>query len=160
TSADYTVVSVWASTPRGDLLWLDCVRRRVEIPDQPRLLQEVYERHRFKSIGIEAVAANPALCQFAQRLHLAALAMDPKGLDKLSHAQGGPSLAEGGGAGLPDAAAVPGFPLDAVLAELLQFTGGPEDEHDDVVDTLNYAVDMRSRVSSGGGKPGVWKPRG
>src|SRR5262249_56677335 len=138
TSADYTVVSVWASTPRGDLLWLDCVRRRVEIPDQPRLLQEVYERHRFKSIGIEAVAANRALFQFAQRLHLAALAMDPKGLDKLSHAQGGLILAEGGGLWLPDATAVPGLPLDAVLAELLQFTGGLPDPHAALVRTPTH----------------------
>lgn len=161
TSADFTVVSVWVGTPRGDLLWMSCTRRQVEIPDQPKVLQEVYDRHRFKSIGIEAVAANRALFQFAQRLHLAALPMDPKGLDKLSHAQGGLILAEAGGLWLPDAKAAPDFPLDVVVSELLQFTGGPEDDHDDVIDTLSYAVDMRPKVmSSGSSRPGIWKPTG
>lgn len=160
-TADPTVISVWANSPRGDLLWLDCVRRWVEIPDQPRLLDEVYRRHKFKSIGIEAVAANRALLQFAQRQHLAALAMDPKGLDKLAHAQGGLILAEGGGLWLPDPASAPAFPLDDVLSELLQFTGTPEDEHDDCVDSLSYAVDLRPRIGTGGGgRPGVHMPAG
>ncbi len=30
---DYTVISAWATTPLNRLLWLDCVRVRVEIPD-------------------------------------------------------------------------------------------------------------------------------
>ena len=63
------MVSVWACDPRGDLVWLACYREQIEIPDQPKLLQAVYERHKFKTIGIEAVASNRALFQFAQRLH-------------------------------------------------------------------------------------------
>lgn len=160
TSADPSVCSVWASSPRGDLLWLDCTRRWLEIPDQPKLLEEVYAKHKFRSIGIEAVASNRAMLQFAQRLKLAALPMDPKGLDKLAHASGALILAEAGGLWLPDPGAVPGFPLDAVLTELLQFTGTPADEHDDIVDTLSYAVDLRPRVATttGGKGPGYWTP--
>ncbi len=161
-TADRTAVGVWANSPRGDLLWLDCVARRLEIPDQPKLLEEVYDRHKFKSIGVEGVASNVALFQFAQRLHLPAIRLDPKGLDKLAHAQGALILAEAGSLWLPDAAAVPGFPLDDVLSELLQFTGTPEDEHDDLIDILSYAVDMRARtrVSAGGRAPSTWSPGG
>ncbi|HYH63585.1 MAG TPA: hypothetical protein VD866_02700 [Urbifossiella sp.] len=154
-TADRTAVGVWANSPRGDLLWLDCVARRLEIPDQPKLLEEVYARHKFKSIGVEAVASNRALFQFAQRQHLAAIPLDPKGLDKLAHAQGALILAEAGSLWLPDPVAVPGFPLDDVLNELLQFAGTKEDAHDDLVDVLSYAVDMRPRVgaASGGAAP-------
>lgn len=161
-TADPTAVGVWVNSPRGDLLWVDCFRRWLEIPDQPKLLEEVYEKHQFKSIGIEAVASNRGLFQFAQRLKLNALEMNPKGLDKLAHAQGGLILAEGGGLWLPADGAVPGFPLDAVVSELLQFTGTDADEHDDLVDLLSYACDMRPRVGHGVGSsaPGMWKPTG
>lgn len=161
TSADYTVISVWTGTPRGDLIWLDCAFGQLEIPDQPKLLEEVWQKHRYKSIGIEAVAANRAMFQIAQRMQLNALPLDPKGLDKLSHAQGALVLAEGGGVWLPAADAAPGFPLDQVLTQLLQFTGTPEDDHDDIVDTLSYAADLRKRVVSlPGAAPGVYSSGG
>lgn len=145
TSADYTVISVWAVTPRGDLVWVDCLRRQVEIPDQPKLLEQVTARHALKAIGIEAVASNRSMLQFAQRMGLAAAPLTPKGQDKLSHAQGGLVHAENGQLWLPAPGVVDGFPLDDVRSELLRFTGTPEDDHDDIVDTLSYAVDMKPR---------------
>ena len=54
--------------------------------------------------------------------------IEAKGLDKLAHASGALILAEGGSLWLPEPAAVPGFPLDDVITELLQFTGTPADE--------------------------------
>lgn len=151
TSADPSVISVWMNTPRGDLLWIDCVRQWLEIPDQSKMVDDVYKKHDFRSIGIEAVASNRAMFQFAQRLQLPALPLTPKGQDKLAHASGALVLVEAGSLWLPDPSAVPGFPLDLVIAELLQFTGTGADEHDDIVDTLSYAVDMRPKVSTAGG---------
>lgn len=157
TSADDTAAGIWTNSPRGDLLWVGCECLKLEIPDQPKLLEELYAKYKFKTVGIEAVGANQSMLQFAQRLHLAAARLNPKGRDKLAHASGAMIVAEAGGLWLPDPTAVPGFPLDKVINQLTQFTGTPADEHDDIVDILSYAVEMRPRVSSGG-KPGTWEP--
>lgn len=171
TSADFTVISVWAATPRGDLVWLDCTRRQVEIPDQPKLLEALHDKHRPKGVGIEAVASNRGMFQFAQRLGLAAIPLTPKGLDKLSHAQGALIHAEQGQLWLPGPGVVPDFPLDEVRAEFLQFTGTDADANDDCVDSASYAVDMKPRfcratqrsapafVPSGGAGPAAPKPQ-
>lgn len=157
-TADYTVFGIWAITPRGDLVWRDCVRRQVEIPDQPKLLQEVYDKHRFRCIGIEAVASNRSMFQFAQRLHLNALPLTPKGQDKLAHASGALILCEAGGLWLPDEGQVKGFPLDEVVAEMLAFTGTDADDNDDCVDVVSYACDMKPKVSSYQFSPADLKP--
>lgn len=146
TSADFTVISVWAVTTRGDLLWMGCVRKQVDIPGQPKLLAEVFQRWpTLKAIGIEAVASNQAMFQFAVQMHLPATRLHPKGLDKLAHAQGAVITAEQGQLWLPSREADPTFPLDAVRSELLTFTGTPADEHDDIVDSLSYSVGMKMR---------------
>lgn len=155
TTADPTVISVWAKSPRGDLLWIGCIRDRLEIPDQPKMLLSAYERWRFKSIGIEAVASNRGLYQMAQRCGLPALPLDPKGKDKLSHAQGAMIEAEQGRLWLPGPGEEPDFPLDAVLTELLQFDG-KDGGRDDIVDTLSYAVDMKPRMGTSSGPPATY----
>jgi len=149
-TADFTVFGIWACTPRGDLVWVDCIRKQVDIPDQPKILVEVYTKHQFRSIGIEAVASNQSMFQFAQRLHLNAKRLSPKGQDKLAHAQGAIILAESGGLWLPDQGQVPGFPLEEVVNELVSFTGSDADTNDDVVDCVAYACDMRQSVSAFG----------
>jgi predicted phage terminase large subunit-like protein len=161
-TADFTVFSVWANTPRGDLIWVDCIRRQVEIPDQPKLLQEVYDKHQFRFIGIEAVASNASMYQFATRMNLNALKCTPKGQDKLTHAQGAIILAEGGKLWLPGPGAVTGFPIEEVANELLSFTGTTEDDHDDALDSLSYACDIRPRLIgslSGVDRPGSYDGR-
>lgn len=151
-SADFTVFSVWTTTPRGDLIWLDCIRRQVEIPDQPKLLGEICAKHGFKFIGIEKVAANASMFQFAERMMLNPVRLDPKGQDKLTHAQGAIILAEAGRLWLPSPGEVAGFPLDDVVNELVSFTGTDGDDHDDALDTLSYACDMMRKY---GGATGV-----
>jgi predicted phage terminase large subunit-like protein len=162
TSADFTVFGVWANTPRGDLVWVDCIRRQVDIPDQPKLLEEVYRKHRFKAIGIEAVASNQSMFQFAQRMMLPAVRLTPKGQDKLAHAQQAMILAEQGMVWLPCPSANPTFPFDEVLAELTLFTGTKADRNDDVADALSYGCDMRLKMKymSGGAaeSPGSFNP--
>lgn len=162
TSADYTVASVWVNSPRGDLLWVDCVKRQLEIPDQPKLLEEVWAKHKPRAMGIEAVASNRAMLQFAQRMRLPATQLNPKGQDKLAHAAGAMILAEAGHLWFPDPSAVRGFPLEEVTNEMLQFTGTPADVHDDVVDTLSYAVEMRPRTGTlpASSAPSTYAPSG
>lgn len=145
-TADFTVFGIWLASPRGDLIWLDCLRRQVDIPDQPKLLEEVYAHHRFSIIGIEAVGANRSMYAFAKTMSFNTIQLTPKGMDKLAHAQGALILAESGSLWLPDRNEVRGFPIDEVESELLQFTGGPDDEHDDVIDVLSYACDMRQKI--------------
>jgi hypothetical protein len=107
----------------------------------------VYAKHHFRSIGIEAVASNQSMFQFSQRLHMNAMRLTPKGMDKLAHAQGAIILAEAGGLWLPAEGEVPGFPLEDVINELVSFTGTAADDRDDVVDCVAYACDMRPRVT-------------
>jgi TolA-binding protein len=45
TSADYTVVSAWAVTPDHDLIWLDCVRQRLEVPDIVPAIEKLYAQN-------------------------------------------------------------------------------------------------------------------
>jgi phage terminase large subunit-like protein len=148
-SADFTVMCNWTTTPRGDLLWLGCILGQVEIPDQPKMLDEAFKRFGWKWIGIEAVASNRALFQFAVRKGLSAIECTPAGLDKLAHAQGAIIEAEQGRLWLPAKDAVPDFPFDAVESQLLQFTGTKADVHDDIVDSLSYAVDLKPRAMAG-----------
>jgi hypothetical protein len=41
---DYTVISSWWLTERGNLMWMGCRRERVEIPDIPPLIAQEYLR--------------------------------------------------------------------------------------------------------------------
>jgi len=143
--ADYTVIAAWLLTPRGDLVWWDCDRGQLEIPDQLPRLQSFYNLHRLAYVGIEAVASNQALFQFANRTNMIATPLRPLGQDKLVRATQAMILAEVKRVWLPAPGARPGFPLDDVLGELLRFTGDEKtDDHDDVVDALAYAAKLVS----------------
>ena len=145
-TADFTVFCVWYATQRGDLIWLDCIRRQIDIPDQPKLLGEVYEKHRFRIIGIEKVASNQSMYQFAERLGMNPVRLNPKGQDKLAHAQNAIIAAEAGRLWLPEPGEVRGFPYADIEAELTTFTGTKVDQHDDICDGLSYGVDMMKTI--------------
>lgn len=155
-SADWTVISVWALTPRGDLLWLDCVRVQLDVPDIVPRIQQVYTRYAPKWVGIEQVAANNAVYKLAKRTTMVVKPLSPGGRDKLVRASAAIVWASTGRLWLP--ADHPGFPLDAVENELLTFTGvDGADSHDDIVDTLSYAVESVGSLSAAAAatKPGV-----
>lgn len=166
TSADFTAVSAWVTSPRNDLVWVGCRREQLEIPDQPDMLAEEYRKHRMQWCGVEAVLANVALYQHARRTNMVIRKLDPERQDKLARATPAIVFAESGRVWLPDhrTAREIGFPLDAVLAELTAFTGEDKrDEHDDIVDNLSYAVKCHQAggTPSGAGTPaGVHKPSG
>jgi hypothetical protein len=146
-SADYTVISAWAVTPVHDLCWLGCHRGRWEIPDIVPQIQAAYKRWRASSVGIEAVASNAAVYQLARRTPMTVTQVSPAGRSKLVRATGAMVLASDGRIWLPAPEADPTFPLEDVLAEVSRFTGDDsQDAHDDIVDTLSYAVELRERM--------------
>ena len=146
--ADYTVISVWNQTPRGDLVWLDCIRVRKEIPDIVPLIQQQVLRWKPSTVGIESVMSNTAVLQLALRAKnpsIPARPLNPMGRDKLVRATAAMNFAAMGRIWLP--ARVGQFPMDAVMGELLRFTGNEkEDAHDDIVDSLSYAVEMMTTM--------------
>lgn len=142
-SADWTVISSFIVSDRNELLWLGCRRERLEIPDQPKVLDEEYARHKLDWVGIEAELSNVALYQHAARTHLNVKRLGTEGKDKLARAQSALIFCEAGRLFLPVDGEAPGYPWDAAEAELLAFTGDEKvDEHDDIVDTLSYAVKL------------------
>lgn len=146
-TADYTVISAWCATPDHDLCWLGCHRGQWEIPDIVPQIQSQYRRWRARVAGIEAVAANAAVYQFARRTAMVVTKVSPESRDKLVRATPAMSLAKDGRIWLPAPEADPTFPLEDVLAEVTRFTGdGDQDAHDDIVDTLSYAVELIDRL--------------
>lgn len=131
-SADYTVLGIWAMTPKRDLLLLDIVRLRVEGADHLALLWRIHERWRPAYIGIERVAYQLALIQAAQRdgLPVRELKADR---DKVSRALPAAVRMEAGAVWFRSGAPWLGDLED----ELLMF---PKGEHDDQVDVLGYAA--------------------
>lgn len=141
-TADYTVISVWSLTASGDLLWLDCVRGRWEVPDIPAQIVPLFERYRCTQVCIEGGGTQKGvyqLCQRHPRLGFTAVReVTPEGKDKLVRATPAMNLASSGKLWVP--ADNPPW-LDTALGELLRFTGDPkQDAHDDIVDTLGYAA--------------------
>jgi phage terminase large subunit-like protein len=174
TSADHTAIGSWILTPRYDLVWIGCRLVQAEIPEQPAILKEEYDRHKVWAAYIEAVFSNVALYQYAARSNMTVGAVNPHGKDKLTRATPALILAEAGQLWLPDdeEAETSGFPIDYVLEELCAFKGDPKlDLRDDVVDVLSYAVAVREdRGGDSGGstapgavpqpKAGQWRQYG
>lgn len=129
TMADYTVVSTFAVTPQKDLLMLDCVRARMEGPDQVPMIRRAFERWKPEAVYIEKVGYQLALIQAARRdgLPIREIARDK---DKVSRAALLQARMEGGNVWLPHEATW----LRDAKEELLAF---PEGEHDDIVDTMS-----------------------
>jgi hypothetical protein len=146
TSADNTACTVFALSPRGDLVILDCILRHVDIPDQPKVLAEIQAKHAPPVLGIERAGANASMYQFAVHRGFTAVALEPKGRDKLVRAQPAILNAAAGRIWLPTNGLVTGFDVEGFLAELVQFTG-QDGGQDDRVDTLSMAHDLMPMLS-------------
>lgn len=153
TAADWTVISAWCVSPWGDLVWLGCNRLKREIPDIVPEIGKAVRRWRPDFVGIEAIASNRAVYQIACRSTdpvIPARPLDKGDRDKLIHATQGITLAAAGRVYLPLPEADPSFPVEDVMAELVQFTGDDKkDAHDDVVDTLSYAAEAMIDLHTG-----------
>jgi predicted phage terminase large subunit-like protein len=140
---DYTAICAWALSPESDLIWLDTHRFRLEIPDILPQVQSVYLQHRPLFVGIEAVASNRAVFQYAQRMHMAVRELSPRGMNKLARATPAMVKVSLGRVWLPERA----HWLDQALTELLSFQGDGK-THDDVVDNLSYACSLADELGS------------
>jgi predicted phage terminase large subunit-like protein len=131
-SADYTVASVWAVTPKSELLLLHRVRKRIPAPEQVPLLRKLYEEWSPDIVGIEAVAFQLAIVQQAREdgLPVTELRADK---DKVSRALTAAARLEGGTVYWPKKAPW----LDEWENELLLF---PNSRYDDQTDTFAYAA--------------------
>ena len=143
-TADYTVISAWAVTPRQELLWLDCHRARMEVPDIVPKIAELAQRHEAGFVGIEDSGFQIAVIQEARRRPSMpeVVALKTEGKGKLVRATVAINRVQSGTVWFPLAAPW----LEDVEAELLRFTGDEkQDAHDDVVDTLAYAAQILAR---------------
>lgn len=153
TAADYTCLSTWLVSPKGNLLWWACERRKLELPEQVDLVRASYRRHGAKFVTVEEVLNQRSLAQVLRRPAADGSAVVVKGVmpggqKKLEHAIGAVVLASDGRVFLPEAD--PTFPLADVLGELCRFTGDDKvDANDDIVDTLSYAAEQLPRLGHG-----------
>lgn len=137
---DWTVISTWGITPHRELLWLDCVRVRREIPDIPSVALEAWDRWAPQFADVEAVASNRGVYQLLRRTRMVVNAVTPGGKDKLVNATAAIALASDGRLYLPEPALGCVW-VEPAVAELVRFTGDPKrDAHDDVVDTVSMAA--------------------
>lgn len=131
-SADYTVLSSWLMTPQRDLILLDVDRRRLEAPDQTKMMRAAKDKWGLSFIGVEATAYQLSLVQHAERegLPVKPLRADR---DKVARALTGSAYMESGKLYFPKWASW----LPEFEAELYAFPGG---KHDDQADTVAYAA--------------------
>lgn len=159
TAADYTVLSTWKVTPQANLVWWNCERYKLEVPEQVRLCQSSYRINRPSFVAVEEVLNQRALAQLLRRSTnpvMVVRGVSPLGRKKLERAVGAINLAASGRLYLPERHGT--FPLEDVKGELVRFTGLTDNEASDVVDTLSYACELLPtvRVGSGTAKPPVW----
>ena len=103
-TADYTVISVWGVTDRNELLWLDCVRGRWEVPDIVPQIERVYRQWGANFAGIEGGGTQQGVYQIARRTKMAVKELSPLRGDKLIRATKAIILAETGRLWLPESA--------------------------------------------------------
>jgi hypothetical protein len=146
TSACHTVIGIWLITPRKDLIWWDCDRFQLEIPEQVPRVQAMWTRWNPSYIGIEAVLSNVALAQLCERAENPTMTikrLSPLGEDKLVRATQALVLAESGKVWLPAPGVRPTFPLVDVEGELWTWSGLDAKEPSDCIDNLSYAAKLR-----------------
>jgi predicted phage terminase large subunit-like protein len=141
TSADYTVVAVWALTPGKRICLLDFQRDRMEGPDIVPACQRARARWRLAWIGIERAAFQLTIVQQARRagLPVKELRADK---DKMSRAYTAAAYMEGGRVWYSRL-----IPNAEVFAD--EVRAFPLGAHDDCVDTLSYAVSNIDLIGPG-----------
>lgn len=130
--ADFTVVTSWGMTALGDLFLLGLDRRKLEGPDQTKMMKEAIKRYGLRFIGVESVAYQLSLWQYARRERIPVKKITAKG-DKPARALTASTMMENGQLFFPEWAPW----LDELGEELYNFPGAA---HDDIVDTVSYAA--------------------
>lgn len=156
---DYTVISAWAMTPNGYLIWLGCWRDRIELPDIPEKVWLMYRKYRASLVQVEDTG-QAKMSQWLERYKspsgefMNVLPYSKGGRDKLAENTPGINMMAAGRVWMP--MDDPDFPLSDVETEMLLFTGNEKlDAHDDIIDTLGQAA-RRSYDSDGDPQDGGW----
>jgi predicted phage terminase large subunit-like protein len=152
-TADYTVVAMFALTPKSELLLLERWRGRYSGPEQVKLMRRVCDEWNPAYLGIEAATPGLHTIQELQDT-LPIRLLKPQG-SKVARATTAATYLEQGKIWFPKKPW-----RDEWDAELVTF---PHSKHDDQVDVLAYAalqIHKRRRVSLAGWTidPGLRKP--
>jgi len=138
TTADYTVIAVWAVTKERDLLLLDLIRGRFDFAEQQRQIELIHQRYHLNYTKIETVAYQLAIAQQLLKKGVPVREYKPV-KDKVSRASTAAIWYENGKMFHRRGVA---WEAD-VESELLMF---PKGAHDDIVDVISLAADT---VTSG-----------
>ena len=140
---DYTVMAAWAvfASTRGVLLLLlDLVRGRMQGPEIVSTMKALHQHWKFSVIGVEAIAFQKMLAQYAKREGLPIREIGQKEdciyrIDKDKHSRviGATPLMADGRFYVPTYAPW----LGDLISELIVF---PNAAHDDIADVVAYAV--------------------
>lgn len=139
-SADYTVISTWAVTPKRQMILADMIRGHFEGPDIVPQLQRAYTVHGGYLV-VEKATRQMGIIQEADRTGLPIRTVRAE-KDKVSRALPATARMERGAIWFPPTS-TPWWP--DIEQELLSFPAG---RHDDFVDTLAYAVAQVGRSGS------------
>jgi len=158
--ADNSVIATWCLSPKGNLIWLDCIIGKFEILDLVDECQRAYKKWKPQFMTVEEVLSQKALAQILRRSLNPAMvirSVNPRGQDKATRAVPAFFLASTGRLLFPEDNR--NFPLDQIEGELLSFTG-EKGGSDDTVDVLSYSVQVMSEVSQffGGGANAKFVP--
>lgn len=136
TSADFTVIAVWALTRSGDLLLVDRYRGRIGEDRHWNEAQKLHARWRFSWISIEKGFIGTRLVYDAGRAGLTVREYDPRTADKITRAMPAVDRYTAGRIWHPSPASCPWVSTE-LEPELLGFGGGGA--HDDFVDAVAQA---------------------
>jgi predicted phage terminase large subunit-like protein len=138
--ADYTVLSTWGVSERQHILLIDCVRGRFEGPDLIKQMNGVFVKHGGYLV-VERVTRSLTIIQEAERMGLPIKEVKAD-KDKIARAIPASTRMEQGRMWFPPTT-TPWW--REIEEEMLAFPAGG---HDDFVDTMAYAVQEASDVSS------------
>lgn len=133
-NADYSVILVFGMLPDGRFCIIDMVRRRCEITDLKRVIQDTFNKWRARNLVIEKCAISMGLIQelMPHRLDLGLYTVSPR-LDKEARVAGASFALAKKKFILPQEAPW----LEDFCEEVFAFPNGA---HDDIVDALTQYV--------------------
>lgn len=144
----FTVIGVFGVTKDYNLVWLDNLRVRAEVPDILNHVRTYYNRWHPSYITVEAIGGGKAVYQLLAAMGLPVKAVYPH-TDKLTRAASAMLLAEKGRIWLPQRTLNMPW-LKDLEDEVFTWIGHPQ-EIDDQIDVLSMAgMDIASEAISGG----------
>lgn len=152
TEADYTVISDWSLANDGhSLVLLDLERDKFDGPEIIPAIKRHVRRWKSSFAAIESVGFQTYLTEMARHAGVPVREIDPGRNDKVTRAIAATPLFEAGEVWFPSQEIAPAW-LPDFEDELLTF---PNAAHDDMVDTVSYAVHIATDQAWLGGAPAL-----